>query len=118
MLLRWARLYANMTPAEKALEPAIAAKGLPYRVQHPIWALSVFPDFVILPLKLVIEVDDPSHSTKAKRTADAERTAKLQAKGWRVVRCTNEEALSNPTATVDRLLRSAGLDPETLKKKV
>jgi very-short-patch-repair endonuclease len=113
-LMRWAKLYSQPTPAERALEPAIAKLGLPYRFQHPIWALRVFPDFVILPLKLVIEVDDPSHSTKRKREADADRTKRLQRAGWRVVRCTNAEALADPTATVSRLLSAAGV---TLQEK-
>jgi very-short-patch-repair endonuclease len=110
-LSRWAKLYSNPTEAERALEPAIAALGLPYRFNHPLWALRVFPDFVILPLKLVIEVDDPSHNTSKKRKADAERTAKLKRAGWTVVRCTNAEALADPAGTVDRLLRSLDIDP-------
>lgn len=39
MLRRWAALYADPTPAEQAIEPAIASMGVPYRFQHPLWAL-------------------------------------------------------------------------------
>jgi very-short-patch-repair endonuclease len=96
MLRRWAALYADQTPAEAALEPALASLGVPYRFQHPLWALRVFPDFVLHQHKLVIEVDDPSHARPAKKRADAERTRKIESAGWKVVRCTNEEALRDP----------------------
>lgn len=112
----WAAAYSNPTEAEKAIEPAVAALGVPYRVQHPIWALSYRLDFAIPSLKLAIEVDDPSHTGKAKKLKDKQRTAKLEAKGWKVVRCTNAEALSDPQAAVERMLRDGGFDPVTLKK--
>lgn len=108
-LSRWSKLYSNPTPAEAAIEPAIASLGLPYRFQHPLWALGCFPDFVLLQERVVIEVDDPSHNTKAKKKADAERTAKLERAGWRVVRCTNEEALEAPYQTVEKMMLRLGI---------
>ena len=113
MLARWAKLYSQQTPAEAALEPALASLGVPYRFQHPLWALGFFPDFVLPGDRLVIEVDDESHRTKSKRRADAERTAKMERAGWRVVRCENDEALSDPYATVDRMMAAAGLPHRT-----
>lgn len=110
-LSRWAKLYSNPTPAEQALEPAIAALGIRYRFQHPLWGLRVFPDFVLLDHKIVIEVDDPSHRTSKKRRDDAERTSRLEAAGWRVVRCTNDEALEDPYGTIARLLGPLGVGP-------
>jgi very-short-patch-repair endonuclease len=101
---KWAKLYSNPTPAELALEPAVASLGVRYRFQHPLWALSLFPDFVLPDYKIVIEVDDPGHRKTAQRRKDAERTARLRAKGWTVVRCENDDALSDPYGTVDRIL--------------
>jgi very-short-patch-repair endonuclease len=115
LLAYWAKLYSNQTPAEKALEPAIAALGVPYRFQHPVWAFGIFPDYVLLDERVVIEVDDPSHSQKRKKVADEERTRKLNAAGWRVVRCSNAEALANPEAALARMLQS--LDPPLRCKK-
>lgn len=113
LLKYWSKLYTQQTPAEASLEPAIASLGVPYRFQHPVWAKGVFPDYVLLRERLVIEVDDDSHNTKKKRTADAERTIKLQSVGWKVVRCTNDEALKAPYDTVDRLMTAAGLPLRT-----
>ncbi len=115
-LKRWAGHYSNPTPAEAAIEPAIASLGIPYRFQHPVWALGIFPDFVLLHERVVIEVDDRSHRQKAKMRADAERTAKLNKLGWRVVRCSNEEALSEPHNTVDRMMAEAGLPYRTTRE--
>lgn len=115
-LARWARLYSNPTPAETALEPAIAKLGRRYRFQHPLWGLRVFPDFVLLDDKIVIEVDDPSHRTTKKRRDDADRTDRLRSAGWRVVRCTNEEALEDPHGTVARLLQEAEAQAQPPKK--
>lgn len=108
-LARWAKLYANQTPAEAAIEPAIAKLGIRYRFQHPLWGLRLFPDFVLLDHKVVIEIDDPSHRTTKKRREDAERTRRLAAAGWRVVRCTNDEALEDPHGTLARILAPLGL---------
>lgn len=107
-LRNWAKLYSG-TPAERALEPAVAALGVPYRFQHPIWALGLFPDFALPKHKVVLEVDDAGHKKPAQRRADAARTAKLAKAGWRVVRCTNDEAETAPFETVARMMREAGL---------
>jgi very-short-patch-repair endonuclease len=106
LLSRWAKLYSNQTEAERALEPAVASLGLPYRTQHPLWSLALFPDFCLPGIRVLIEVDDPSH--KRRKREDAERTARLEGAGWKVVRCQNAEALSDPYATVTRLMAEAG----------
>lgn len=111
MAVRWGRLYEG-TPAELALEDAVAEVGVPYRTQFPGWkyGLRCFPDFVLPTLKLVIEVDDRSHERK--REEDEERTRDIAAEwGYRVVRCTNENALSDPRGTVRALLKSVGMWP-------
>lgn len=108
-LSRWAKLYSQQTPAEAALEPAIAKLGVRYRFQHPLWGLRLFPDFVLLDHKLVLEVDDASHRTTKKRREDAERTRRLNAAGWTVVRCWNEDALEDPYGTVARMIKEAGI---------
>lgn len=112
----WAGAYSNPTDGEAALEPAVAALGVPYRFQHPIWGLRYRLDFALTKHKIAIEVDDPSHTTKVKRIKDKARTARLEKAGWRVVRCTNAEALADPAGAVNRMLRDAGIDPTTLKE--
>lgn len=112
MSMRWGRLYRG-TPAELALEDAVAALGVPYRTQFPgyLYGFRFFPDFLLPTLGLVIEVDDSSHRRTAKMIEDEERTEALEAKGWRVVRCTNENALADPVGTVRAMLAEVGMWP-------
>jgi very-short-patch-repair endonuclease len=119
--MRWGKLYKG-TPAELALEPAVAALGIAYRTQLPgfLYGFRFFPDVFIPQLGLIIEVDDRRHDKADKIAADAERTEQLEAHGWRVVRCTNDEATQDPHGTLSRLLRVAGITPwdiELAKRK-
>lgn len=105
LLPRWAKLYSG-TPSELALEPHLARLGHVYRFQHPVWSCGVILDFAWPGPKLALEVDGAEHRTKAGREKDAARTAKLAAKGWTVIRCTNEEAMSSPATVVSRVVEA------------
>lgn len=93
------------TKAELALESALCKVGLPYRFQFPVWRYIL--DFVLPTFKVVIEVDGPSHDKPAQKAKDAARTEWLESKGWTVVRCKNEDAISDPEGTVRKLLKDA-----------
>lgn len=114
-LSRWARLYTAPTMAEQALEPAVAKLAVPYRAQHPVFAAGVILDFALLDSKIAIEVDGDSHKGPKAQEKDRLRTAKLEKLGWVVVRCTNEQAISEPDATVARLLLDAADRRQALK---
>jgi len=107
---RAGKLYRDITPAEIAMEEAVAKLGVPYRIQFPyyLWGVRFFPDFLLPTLKLIIEVDDKSHNEKAKKEADEQRTQELNALGWTVVRCTNDEALNDATGVLRNLLAQVG----------
>ncbi len=108
MASRFIGLYPG-TRSELALEPSIAAMGLVYRTNFPLylWGVdSCFPDFIIPALGAIIEVDGPDHDQPAKKKADLERTARLNSLGYTVVRCTNDEALADPVVVTDRLLQA------------
>jgi hypothetical protein len=110
----WGKLYYG-TPAEHSMEPALAAYGRPYRWQHPFFLFEgetrYFPDFLLVADKVIIEVDDDRHFTKKGLAADAVRTAALESRGYRVVRCTNAEALFDPVGTLAKLLGPLGIHP-------
>lgn len=108
MHARWGKLYRDMTPAELAMEEAVASLGVPYRAQFPyfLYGLRYFLDFLLPTLGVVVEVDDPSHASPDRQIADARRTADLTAEGWEVVRVTNEQALADAkTALLEALTR-------------
>lgn len=108
-LKRWAKLYSSPTRPELAIEPAVAALGLPYRAQHPAFGQGAILDFAVYPRGLdkpgvALEVDGASHRTKRGIESDKIRTGKLTAAGWTVWRCTNEQATADPAGTVARMV--------------
>jgi very-short-patch-repair endonuclease len=111
MSMRWGRLYEG-TKAERAIEDAIAALGVPYRTQFPGWKYGCrfFPDFFLPTLKLVIEIDDPSHDDKAEADADRAQVM-LDVWGAQTIRITNEKALKDPRGSLRAALSEAGLWP-------
>jgi very-short-patch-repair endonuclease len=117
MAMRWGKLYRG-TPAEHSLEDAVATLGVPYRTQFPgyLYGFRFFPDFYLPTIDVVIEVDDPSHSRTQKSAEDEERTRALEARGWQVVRVTNQEALTDPHGAVKRALASIGEWPPVSKR--
>lgn len=114
MLGYWYRLYNNLTPAEKSLEPAIAALGEPYRVQHPFLKHKLFADFALPKRNLVIEVDGDSHDKPSQKKKDLEHMLALKSDGWDVIRVTNEQALGNPSATIRAALTATPQTAEQL----
>lgn len=73
--------------------------GFKFRRQVPFGPYIL--DFVCFDRKLVIEVDGGQH---AESRADEVRDARLQAKGFRVVRYWNADVLTNPDGVLTDLL--------------
>lgn len=68
--------------------------GVRFRRQHPVEGY--IPDFVCLPCQLIIEVDGGYHHIDGQQISDEERTNYLEAKGYHVLRFTNEEVIATP----------------------
>jgi very-short-patch-repair endonuclease len=104
-------LRRSMTDAEHALWRILRGRqleGFKFRRQHSIGRFVV--DFVCLEHKLVVEVDGGHHAEQV--DADAERTAYLEGRGFRVVRFWNNEVLTEMDGVAMRLL--ATLTPTPL----
>ena len=65
-----------------------------FRRQHPI------ADFICLEAKLIIEVDGAYHNEPQQQVNDRVRTDILSDMGFKVIRFTNEEVLSNPKSVL------------------
>jgi very-short-patch-repair endonuclease len=118
MLRYWYRLYHQMTPAEVSLEPALAALGERYRVQHPFLKHKHFADFALLDRKRIIEVDGDSHDKPSQKYKDLQHMIALKADGWDVVRVSNEQALANPGGTVAAALLAIPQTAEQLQSSL
>jgi very-short-patch-repair endonuclease len=88
------QLHRNLTPAEARLWARLRAhrmKDIHFRNQHAIGKYVV--DFCAPRRKLIIELDGSQHLEQAEY--DAERTAFLESKGYRVIRFWNGEVMNN-----------------------
>ncbi len=91
---RAAELRKEMTPAEKKLWAVLRAgrlEGVTFRRQHAIG--QYIADFCSPKQKLIIELDGSVH--RSREEADAERTAALQAVGYRVLRFWNSRVMDD-----------------------
>ena len=95
-VIRARNLRRDTTPAERVLWQALRSRtlnGTKFRRQVPCGRYIL--DYAVLSAKLAIEVDGGSHFVADGPARDAERTAWPAAQGWRVLRFTNPDVLSN-----------------------
>ena len=106
-LLRQYALQMRETPteAEDILWNALKTKQLnnyKFRRQHIIDRY--IADFVCLKQKLIIEVDGLIHQLPENKESDEQRTRRLHAVGFHVIRFTNKEVLQNLDAVLLKIL--------------
>ena len=78
--------------------------GVHFRRQHVIGMY--IADFVSLKNRLVIEVDGEYHQTLEQQLADLYRTDYLQQKGYRVIRFTNYQILTDIESVMSKIIKS------------
>ena len=93
----------NPTEAENVLWGHLRAGelGQPFKRQHIIGEF--IADFVCLPAKLIIEVDGKYHQLPEQQASDEERQEWLEAKGFTVLRFTNEEVICNTDNVIETI---------------
>jgi very-short-patch-repair endonuclease len=74
-----------------------------FRRQHPI-ADRFVTDFFCVQARLCVEIDGNSHAEAKQEEYDAERTARLNELGFRVLRFRNEDVLRNLRGVVEAIL--------------
>jgi very-short-patch-repair endonuclease len=92
----------NDTAAEEKLWRALRRlpiDGSHFRRQVPIG--NFIADFACLSARLILEVDGSRHGTPTGLSADAERTAWLESKGFKVIRFWNSEIVENIDGVLD-----------------
>ncbi len=78
--------------------------GYPFRRERPV--LQFVVDFMCKNLNLVIEVDGEFHSWPGIDERDAWRQSLIEASGFRVIRFSNEEVLTNLRAVQQSIERT------------
>lgn len=100
-------LRENATEAEDILWPLLQAlrqEGVIIRRQHSVGPY--ITDFCCPSKKLIIEIDGGVHDEEFQKEYDEERTKYLNVRGYRVVRFSNEDVITNAEKIVDTIKRS------------
>jgi very-short-patch-repair endonuclease len=108
-LARARGLRANMSPPERALWAILRAHRLDdVKFSRQIECGPFYIDFAARRERLGIELDGDSHGGREK--ADARRTAFLERHGWRIIRFTNGDVMTNAEGVARAILNALGRD--------
>ena len=80
--------------------------GEHFRRQHVI--LDYIPDFVCLSKRIIIEIDGGYHLEGEQPERDEERTTVLMTQGFKVLRFSNEEVLTNLDSVLEQISKVIG----------
>ncbi len=103
------RMRQTLTDAELKFWNAVRAHrlmGLGFRRQLPIAGYIV--DFACPEQRLVVELDGSQHAIDRNAAYDAERTKRLEADGWTVLRFWNDDVLKNIDGVCLHILKVLG----------
>ena len=108
-------LRKNSTAAERILWSELRdhrLNGASFRRQVPV--ATYIADFVCHAAKLVIELDGGQHFSDAQEVADARRSAIIEAKGFRVLRFSNHDVMTNRVGVLETIATAIGANAPTL----
>ncbi|TGN83363.1 endonuclease domain-containing protein [Bradyrhizobium yuanmingense] len=98
-------LRRNSTDAERILWEKLRAgrlNGASFRRQVPIE--NYIADFICHAAKLVIELDGGQHFSDEGERADARRSAAIEAKGFKVLRFSNLDVMTNRSGVLETIV--------------
>jgi very-short-patch-repair endonuclease len=99
-------LRTGQTPPEAALWAIVRAGRLGVKFTRQVVIAPYVADFAARAERLVIELDGDSHA--GREGYDAARTACLETQGYRVIRFTNHEIMTNPEGVTQAILAALG----------
>jgi very-short-patch-repair endonuclease len=108
-------LRKNSTDAERILWSELRdhrLNGASFRRQVPI--ATYIADFVCHAAKLVIELDGGQHFSDGQEAADTRRSAIIEAKGFRVLRFSNHDVMTNRDGVLETIVTAIGAGTPTL----
>jgi very-short-patch-repair endonuclease len=97
-------LRRNMTEAERIVWYGVRAhklNGASFRRQAPIGPFIV--DFVCHDARVIVEVDGGQHFEDAHEKRDAQRDRFLEGKGYRVLRFSNHDVMTNRSGVLEAI---------------
>ena len=103
-------LRSDMTEPERRLWSVLRAGQLGVKFQRQVVLAPYIADFAARSERLVIEIDGETHV--GREIEDARRTAELEARGFRVVRFTNSEVMTNLEGATRAIMIALGREVE------
>ncbi|HYD38776.1 MAG TPA: DUF559 domain-containing protein [Allosphingosinicella sp.] len=103
-------LRTNLTPPERALWHVLRAGRLGIKFQRQVVLPPYIADFAARSERLVIELDGDTHA--GREAYDEARTAALEERGYRVLRFSNSDVMTNLDGVTRAILVALGKDPE------
>jgi very-short-patch-repair endonuclease len=104
------QLRRDMTPPEEKLWSILRGErlqGIKF-VRQMVFGPAYVADFAARQQRLVIELDGDSHA--GRETYDAARTAYIESKGFRVIRFSNSDVMTNIDGVARAILIELGRD--------
>jgi very-short-patch-repair endonuclease len=108
-------LRKNSTDAERLLWSDLRdhrLNGAGFRRQVPIQ--NYIADFICHAAKLVVELDGGQHFSDQAELADAARSAVIEAKGFRVLRFSNHDVMTNRAGVLETIITAVAERAPTL----
>ena len=100
----------NPTVQEKKLWSALRNRQVAdAKFRKQTWLCGYLVDFFCAEPKLVVEVDGDTHAHQ--QEYDEQRTARLEAEGFRVIRFCNDDVMRNLDGVVARIPEALGPSP-------
>ena len=103
-------MRATLTEPEKRLWYRLRAGRLGVKFQRQVVIAPYIADFAARSQRLIVEVDGATHGER--QAYDAARTAELERRGYRVIRFTNTDVMTNLDAVLSEILNALGRDPD------
>jgi very-short-patch-repair endonuclease len=104
------QLRTDMTAPERLLWSILRAGQLGVKFQRQVVVTPHIADFAARSERLIIEIDGETHA--GREIEDAERTVALEARGYRVLRFTNGDVMSNLEGVTRAIMIALGREVE------
>ena len=105
------QLRANLTEPERRLWYRLRANRLGVKFQKQVVIAPYIADFAARSERLVIELDGDTHA--GSEAYDLARTQMLEERGYRVLRFTNADVMTNLEEVLRAILVELGRDPDS-----
>ncbi len=97
------KMRHNQTDTESILWDRLKRRGLGVRFRRQYIIDDYIVDFICLEYNLIIEVDGEYHTREEQIRYDADRTNRFIARGFNIIRFTNEEIIADIDNVIEKI---------------